>query len=143
MNTVNLIGRIATKPELHTTETGTSVTSFQLAVPRDYVKQGAERETDFFTIVAWRKTAEFLCKHFVTGSRIGVTGKLRNRAFVNKTGENRRVVEIVADEFFFADGKETVKEPAQDVPTAEPTEEKAEPGSAFEEITDELPLDFG
>ena len=90
------MGRITADPELKTTNTGVSVTSFSIAVDRNYVKQGEERKADFFNIVCWRSTAEFVCRYFGKGSLIAVEGQLQSRQFQAKDGSNRYVVEVVA-----------------------------------------------
>ena len=99
LNRVILMGRITADPELKTTNTGVSVTSFSIAVDRNYVKQGEERKADFFNIVCWRSTAEFVCRYFGKGSLIAVEGQLQSRQFQAKDGSNRYVVEVVADNF--------------------------------------------
>ena len=95
------MGRITADPELKTTNTGVSVTSFSIAVDRNYVKQGEERKADFFNIVCWRSTAEFVCRYFGKGSLIAVEGQLQSRQFQAKDGSNRYVVEVVADNVSF------------------------------------------
>ena len=105
---VVLMGRLVADPELKTTNTGISVTSFRIAVDRAYVKQGAERQADFFDIVAWRHDAEFVCKHFSKGSLIALEGQLQSRQFTTKDGQNRTAIEVVADNISFTgERKET------------------------------------
>lgn len=101
LNRVILMGRLVSDPELKTTTSGTSVTSFRIAVDRSYVKAGAERQADFFDIVAWRNTAEFVCRNFVKGSLIAVDGTLQSRQYQAKDGTNRTVIEVVADNVSF------------------------------------------
>lgn len=67
LNRVILMGRLVADPELKTTQSGISVTSFRIAVERSYAKAGEERQTDFINIVCWRNTAEFVCKYFPKG----------------------------------------------------------------------------
>ncbi|MEG1017906.1 MAG: single-stranded DNA-binding protein, partial [Oscillospiraceae bacterium] len=62
LNQVALMGRLTADPELRHTPSNISVTTFTLAINRSYVKQGAERQTDFIDIVAWRNTADFICR---------------------------------------------------------------------------------
>lgn len=95
------MGRLVSDPELKTTGTGISVTSFRIAVERSYVKSGEERKADFFDIVCWRNTAEFVCKYFGKGSLIAVEGQLQSRTYQAKDGSNRYVVEVVADNVSF------------------------------------------
>lgn len=101
LNRVILMGRIVADPELKTTGSGISVTSFRIAVDRSYVKQGEERKADFFDIVCWRSTAEFVCRYFGKGSLIAVEGQLQSRTYQAKDGTNRYVVEVVADNVSF------------------------------------------
>lgn len=101
INRVILMGRLVADPELKTTNTGVSVTSFRIAVDRSYVKAGEQRQADFFDIVAWRSTAEFITRHFNKGSLIAVEGQLQSRSFITKEGQNRTVVEVVADNVSF------------------------------------------
>lgn len=101
LNRVILMGRLVSDPELKTTGTGVSVTSFRIAVDRSYVKSGEERKADFFDIVCWRNTAEFVCRYFGKGSLIAVEGQLQSRTYQAKDGTNRYVVEVVADNVSF------------------------------------------
>lgn len=101
INRVILMGRLVSDPELKTTTSGISVTSFRIAVDRSYVKAGAERQADFFDIVAWRNTAEFVCRNFGKGSLIAVDGQLQSRQYQAKDGSNRTVIEVVADNVSF------------------------------------------
>ncbi|MDO4418801.1 MAG: single-stranded DNA-binding protein [Ruminococcus sp.] len=101
LNRVVLMGRLVADPELKTTASGVSVTTFRIAVDRSYVKSGEERQADFFDIVAWRYTAEFICKHFRKGSLIAIDGSLQSRTYQAKDGTNRYVVEVVADNASF------------------------------------------
>ena len=102
LNFVVQTGRITHDPELRTTGAGIPVTSFSIAVQRNY-KTGDDYITDFHDCVAWRGTAEFICKHFRKGSMITVVGNLENRKFVDKDNNNRKAVEIVVKEAYFGD----------------------------------------
>ena len=106
LNKVILGGHLSLDPELKQTPNGVATTSFNLAVNRRFESNG-RREVDFITIVAWRQTAEFICKYFKKGSAICVTGSIQNRTWKDKDGNNRHATEIVADEAFFVDGKNT------------------------------------
>lgn len=115
LNHVTIMGRLTRDPELRTTQSGTSVTSFSVAVDRDY-KSGADKETDFFDVVAWRSTAEFVSKYFSKGRAIAVSGRLQTRDWTDKDGNKRKTVEIVADSVYFADSKsDKPASPALDV----------------------------
>ena len=101
INRIVLMGRLVADPELKTTNTGISVTSFRIAVDRSYVKQGEQRQADFFDIVAWRNSAEFICRHFGKGSLIAIDGQLQSRQYQTKDGQNRTAIEVVADSVSF------------------------------------------
>ena len=101
LNRVILMGRLVADPELKTTASGVSVTSFRIAVDRNYVKSGEERKADFIDIVCWRQQAEFVCRYFGKGSLIAVEGQLQTRTYQAKDGTNRYVVEVVADNISF------------------------------------------
>lgn len=101
LNRVILMGRLVSDPELKTTASGISVTSFRIAVDRGYVKQGEERKADFIDIVCWRQQAEFVCRYFGKGAMIAVEGQLQTRTYQAKDGTNRYVVEVVADNVSF------------------------------------------
>jgi len=108
------MGRLTTDPELKHTQSGVAVTSFTLAVDRSYVKAGEERQTDFITVVAWRGTAEFVCKYFRKGQLMVVQGSIQTRNFTDKDGNKRKAFEIVADNVHFAEGKKEKPDVAAD-----------------------------
>ena len=101
LNRVIIMGRLVSNPELKTTPSGVNVTTFRIAVDRNYVKSGEERKADFFDVVCWRQTADFVCRYFCKGSLIAVEGQLQSRTYQAKDGSNRYVVEIVADSVYF------------------------------------------
>ena len=102
-NLVVLQGRLTADPELKTTPNGLSVTSFSIAVDRNY-QNTSERQADFINIVAWRQTAEFITKYFTKGRSILICGRLQSRSW-EKDGQRRTAVEVVADEATFVDKK--------------------------------------
>ena len=106
MNCAVIMGRLTADPELKTTQSGVSVTSFCVAVDRNYVKQGEERATDFLTVVAWRQTADFICRYFHKGSMIAVQGSTQTRNYEDKNGNKRTAVEIVAENVSFCGPKQ-------------------------------------
>lgn len=111
MNVVTIIGRLAADPELKTTGSGISVTNICVAVDRKVTK-GEDKITDWIDVVAWRNTAEFICKYFQKGSPIVVTGSLQTRMWDDKSGQKRKTVEVIADSVEFvpkAKGENTVK----------------------------------
>ncbi len=131
LNKVILIGRLTADPELKQTGNGVAVTSFTIAVDRKHNKD-AEKKADFITIVAWRQTAEFICKYFRKGSAIIVLGELQTRSWQDADGKKRTATEVVASEVSFAESK---KNPETNSPTAGNFEAYAQ--ANFEEVEDE------
>ena len=105
LNKIFLMGRLTRDPELKRTQSGTAVTSFSLAVDRDFKGQNGEKETDFIDVVAWRNTAEFVSKYFTKGRMAVVEGRLQIREYTDREGGKRRVAEVVADQVYFGDSK--------------------------------------
>lgn len=106
LNKIVLMGRLTRDPELRRTNSGIAVASFSLACDRDYSgKDGAEKQTDFVDIVAWRHTAEFVSKYFAKGRMAVVSGRLQIRLWTDKEGNKRRSAEIVAESVYFGDSK--------------------------------------
>ena len=105
LNKIILMGRLTRDPELRRTGSGTAVTSFSLAVDRDFKSQGGEKETDFIDIVAWRNTAEFVSKYFTKGRMAVVEGRLQMRNWTDRDGNKRVSAEVVADNVYFGDSK--------------------------------------
>ena len=105
LNCAVLMGRLVADPELRTTTSGISVTSFRIAVDRSFVRQGEERQADFIDIVAWRQTADFVCRYFRKGSMIAVQGSIQTRSYEDKQGNKRTAVEVVADNVSFCGSK--------------------------------------
>ena len=106
LNHIVIMGRLARDPELRHTQTGTAVTSFTLAVDRDFKdKNTGERQTDWIDVVAWRGTGEFVSRYFSKGRMAVVEGRLQIRDWTDKEGNKRRSAEVVADNVYFGDSK--------------------------------------
>ena len=114
LNKIIIQGRLTRDPELRRTGTGTPVTSFTLAVDRDF----GDKETDFIEFVAWKNTAEFVEKYFSKGRMAVVVGRLQIRSWNDKDGNKRKTAEVVAENVYFGDSKSdsspAQNEPAQD-----------------------------
>ena len=104
LNRITMTGRLCANPELRTTQNNISVCSFRIANDRDYRRDG-ETETDFFDAVAWRASAEFICRYFKKGRLITVDGRLQTRTWTDKQGASRTAAEIVVDNAYFGDSK--------------------------------------
>ena len=116
LNVVCLQGRFTQDPELRSTQNGEGVTSFTLAVRRNYGK-----DTDFIDCTAWRDRAVDICAYFKKGSQIVVTGQLQVRAYKDKNGNNRKATEVVVDRFNFVDKKQ--EEPVEPMVVVENDED--------------------
>lgn len=103
-NLVVLTGRLTADPEIRTTQSNVSVTSFCIAVQRQY-KSGEEPITDFINIVAWRNTAEFIAKYFKKGNMIGIEGSIQTRKYTDRDGNNRVAFEVLANNVQFVESK--------------------------------------
>lgn len=112
MNKTILLGRLTKEPEIRYTQTNnTMIATFTLAVNRKFVKQGEERQSDFFPIVAYSKLAEFSQKYLTKGLQICVCGRLQTRNWEDENGQKHYVTEIIAEELDFADGNKKNQEP--------------------------------
>lgn len=132
LNRITLMGRLTRDPELRHTQSGNSVASFTLACDRDYAAQGAEKETDFIDVVAWRNTADFVSKYFSKGRMAVVSGRLQIRNWQDKEGNKRKTAEIVADSVYFGDSKRD----GQDNSAAAPA------SAEFTQLPDATPVPF-
>lgn len=153
-NKVIIGGRLTADPELKTTPSGISVTSFTVAVNRRFGgRNGEEAQADFFNVTAWRQTAEFVARYFRKASSICIVGSLQNRNWTDQNGVKHYVTEIVADEASFVDAKSespaAVREAANQpyIPEsynspayATPADQTSAP--KFEEISDDEDLPF-
>ena len=101
------MGRLTADPELKQTQSGVFTCTVNVAVQRDYADGSGERQTDFICVVAWRQTAEFICKYFRKGSMIAVVGELRTRTYNDKRYPDVKhyVTEVYADKVSFCGGK--------------------------------------
>ena len=143
MNKINIIGRITKDIELRQTKNEISVTHFSIAVKREIKDESGEYGTDFFNVVAWRKTAEFISNYFEKGSRIAISGKLQNNIYTDKDGVERTSTEIVAEEVDFIDKKKEKEEQVVEVevpPVQEPMADQvfAEFGNSIDINDDDI-----
>lgn len=132
LNKIFIMGRLTRDPELRRTQNGTAVTSFTLAVDRDFKNADGTKDTDFIGVVAWRTTAEFVHKYFSKGRMAVVEGRLQMRDWTDKDGNKRRNAEVLADNVYFADSKRDSK----------PQESRAVDEQEFDEIEDDGDLPF-
>lgn len=123
LNKIFIMGRLTRDPELRRTQGGNAVTSFALAVDRDFKSADGTKETDFIDVVAWRNTAEFAAKYFTKGRMAVVEGRLQMRDWTDKDGNKRRSAEVVADNIYFGDSKREDAPAGNSAPTFEEIED--------------------
>lgn len=116
LNKIIVCGRMTADPELRSTPQGKNVTSFTLAVDRDF-KQNGEKETDFINCVAWNNTADFVARYFSKGNMAIVSGRLQTRRYETQDGQKRTATEVIAENVYFCEGKKDKEETGAPLPT--------------------------
>ena len=116
LNVVAIMGRLAADPQLRQTTTGKNVASFRIACDRGRRDANGQSQADWLDVVAWDRTAEFVCKYFQKGSLIAIDGRLQSRSYQDKNGNNRTAVEVVANNISFAGAK---RQDGQNAPSYE------------------------
>lgn len=143
LNRITIMGRLTKDPEIRRTNSGIAVTSFTVAVDRDYSgKDGGEKKTDFVDCVAWRQTGEFVSKYFSKGRMIVVDGRLEMRDWTDKNGNKRRTAEINVDSAYFGDTKKDGAEGNQTAPSYQKPAVGYQAPVEFDEIEDMEKLPF-
>ena len=147
LNCAVIMGRLTADPELRTTGNGISVTSFSVAVDRNYQRAGQERQTDFINVVAWRQTAEFVTRYFRKGQMIAVQGSIQTRNYEDRNGNKRTAVEIVADNISFCGSKAETGAGGQNAGAPAPSGNPAPPVPAYQQgsgagVSNATPDDF-
>ncbi|MFR2095513.1 single-stranded DNA-binding protein [Eubacterium sp.] len=138
INMVALMGRLTYEPELRKTPSDVSVLRFQVACDRSYQRAGAERQADFIDCVAWRQTAEFISRYFHKGSMIAVEGTIQTSNYTDKNGNNRKQIEVLANNVSFCGSKSESGNTAPAGGYNEPAPSYANAdNSDFEEIVDD------
>ena len=133
LNRATLMGRLTRDPELRHTTSDVPVTSFRIAVDRDYTK-GDDKKADFFDVTAWRHTAEFITRYFSKGKMIIVDGRLELQEFTTAEGVKQSRVVLIANNAYFGDSN---KETSRSDP---PAEKQFEDYSQIDEYDDQLPF---
>ena len=145
LNRIVLIGRLVADPELRYTQSGIPVSSFCIAVDRNYKNAAGERETDFINISAWRKLAELICEYMKKGRLIAVEGSLQMRKYQTREGENRTAYEVQAENVQFLDRGGSGKgmdgpAPSHSDADAPPPPEPSSMGPAMDDDNSDLPF---
>jgi single-strand DNA-binding protein len=135
LNKVILIGRLTRDPVMRYTSDMVPVTTFTLAVNRNYVSQSGERPTDFIPIVTWRKLAEICANNLKKGRLVAITGSIQTRSWDDSSGNRHWVTEVVADDVRFL-------EPKSGFAAASTSEEEKELDEDFDKLFEDIPDDF-
>lgn len=134
MNIVTLMGRLTAEPELKTTNSGLNYCRFNIAVDRPTSKD-KERQTDFISCIAWRTTAEFICKYFSKGNRIALNGNIQTGSY-EKDGQKIFTTDVIAEKVYFCEGKQS----QQSQQTQQPQQEPPKQGYLTPALPDDLPF---
>ena len=144
MNKVILIGNLASDPEAFTTQSGISRSTFRVAVQRRFANAQGVREADFFTVIAWRQTADFCNRYLTKGRKVAVEGSIQNRSYDAQDGSKRYVTEIIADSVEAVGGRDEGQgqaRPRDNGPTPPPAPPAGPAMNDFTEVEDdELPF---
>lgn len=137
MNKVCLTGRITAKPELRYTPSNIAYARFNLAVNRSFTNENGEREADFISCVAWKKTAEMVSKHLDKGSQIGLEGRIQTGTFDAEDGSKRYTTDVVVENITFLDKKQDNRpEPEYTGP-----QEETQDSDPFAEFGEQVSID--
>lgn len=141
LNDLTMMGRIVNDLELKVTPNGINFCTFRIAVERQYQAKGEERKTDFFNVVAWRSTAEFICNWFAKGRMILIKGELQTRPYNDKNGNPATWYEIIADRATFT-GEKKLDNSAPALPPEPPQSRVSDntPPLAEPPATDDYPF---
>lgn len=121
MNKCIFIGRMAADPELRTTQSGISNCNFKIAVQRKFKDNNGERQADFFNVVAWRQTADFVARYAHKGDMIAVEGSMQNRNYTAQDGSKRYITELIADNVEMCGSAQNKQNVSQTVQQAQET----------------------
>ena len=120
LNNITLQGRLTRSPEMKATASGVSCATFTLACEQEYKNLKGERDTDFFEVVAWRNTADFVQRYFGKGQMVIVRGRLQTRQWTADDGSKRKTVQIVAESVYFC-GRENAGQATEQPAAVEET----------------------
>ena len=143
LNLFAMTGRITADLELKSTNSGTPVTSFTVAVNRRFKPKDGEAQADFINVTAWKQTAEFLCNNFKKASSVCIVGSLQNRTWTDSQGQKRYATEVIADEAYFVDSKnESAAQPSVAPASQYVPEQYTQASGGFKELDDGEDLPF-
>ena len=113
-NIAIIIGRTTKDIELQTTNSGKNFVRFSIAQPKN--EKDKDGDANFFTVLAWGKTAEFLNKYVPKGRKICVNGRLDTNSYTTKEGIKKVETYIVAENIEVLDSINGEKKPSDKEP---------------------------
>ncbi len=147
MNKIELIGRLTADPELRYNSTNVAYSRFNIAVNRNFLNQDGERDADFISCVAWRKTAELICEYFKRGSQIGIDGRLQTGSYEREDGSKVYTSDVIVENITFLDKKkdgrpepELAEPPREEDTVEEENNPYADFGEQIEISDEDLPF---
>ena len=140
INRVVLAGRPTRDLELKNTQSGTSVCSFTLAVDRNFKNKNGEREADFISCIAWKKTAEVMSQYVKKGSVVGVDGRIQTRSYDNRDGQRVYVTEVVVENFSFLGGSDKGSQGNQNNQSSNQSNQPFDSNEQIDITDDDLPF---
>lgn len=138
MNKVNLIGRLTKDTEIRYNSADIAYVRFTLAVNRSFLNANGEREADFISCVAWRKTAELINEHFKKGSEVGISGRIQTGSYDSEKGDKVYTTDVIVEEITFVGSKKDSRPEPEYTGQVEETKENAK--DAFEDFGNEVEL---
>jgi single-strand DNA-binding protein len=121
MQKFTVIGNIGSDLDLRETSSGTSMVRFSVAVKRNYTRGDGERETDWFDCVAYRNTAESICKYCNKGDKIYLEGTIEIRSYEDNQGIKRKAIDVIVDKTEFLATKKAQPQTQEEQPKRKPT----------------------
>lgn len=143
MNETHLIGRLTKDAELMYNSNNIAATRFTLAVNRSFKNAEGEREADFISCVAWRKTAELISKHFKKGSEIGITGRIQTGSYEKEDGSKVYTTDVIVEKIHFVGSKKEERPLPEYTGAVEESKEEdvfADFGEEIQLTDDDLPF---
>ena len=150
MNKIFITGNVVETPVVKTTQSGINTTNFKVAVQRSFANKNGERESDFFTVVAWKKTADFCGRYLTKGRKVAIEGQMQNRNYTDKNNQKHYIWELIADNVEPCDRRESngnnaiapQQQNQQQSNSAPVEQEEANIDGNFEEVQDDdLPFE--
>lgn len=141
MNSVNIIGRLGRDPEIRQTNAGKSVASFSLAVDRPTKREDGSRDVDWLDVIAWEQQADYISRYGGKGRLVAVSGRIQVRKYQGQDGQERRAIEVIAQNVSLLDRKDDPVAPQQQTRQAPPAPQRpAQPQRSQQNHDEDIPF---